>query len=115
MTVTNMEIYRYAARWSESKLRAAILADCKASGLIVNYHRKDRLSPARGWPDLEIVGPRGVLYRELKSMTGRLSVAQRQVGSVLAKAGQNWQVWRPIEWWDGTIDLQLIRISKGMP
>lgn len=103
-------IHRFAAEWSEDKLRTEILIDCKSRGLIVNYHKADRLSPVRGWPDLEIVGE-DVLYRELKSMTRGLTVTQRRVGSKLSNAGQNWGVWRPIDWWDGTIDHQLSRIT----
>lgn len=59
------------------------------------YHtfRSDRSEP--GFPDLVICGPRGVIFRELKSELGRLTKTQQQWGDRLAAAGADWAVWRP--------------------
>ena len=98
------------ASWTEDRLREEILVLCTRLVLIVNYHKAERLSPARGWPDLEIVGPRGILHRELKTMAGQLSTDQRRVGSKLNLAGGNWAVWRPADWATGVIQNQLLAL-----
>lgn len=98
--------------WTESQFRIVILAKCAALPLTVNYHKLDRLSPVMGWPDLEIVGPSGIYYRELKTMTGILSVDQRRIGSILAKADADWAVWRPVDWLSGVITSQLKRLAE---
>jgi hypothetical protein len=52
-----------------------------------------------GWPDLVLVHPEhGVLYRELKSDRGRLSLEQESWGALLTRAGCSWRVWRPAMW-----------------
>ena len=103
-----------AASWTEGQLHRAILSDCGLLRLDVKWDRQPRTSTIKGWPDLVIVGPNGVLYRELKSMFGFLTVTQRAVGSRLSKAGHDWQVWRPVEWFDGTVESQLLKIAERM-
>jgi hypothetical protein len=61
----------------------------------------------RGWPDWVIVGPCGILYRELKTERGTLTPEQRDVGARITRAGGNWSVWRPAQLLDGTIARQL--------
>lgn len=99
-----------AAGLRENELRSRILDTAIAGGLIVNYHQADRLSPVPGWPDLEIVGPLGIIYRELKTMTGRLSDDQRNVGALIRRGGGDWNVWRPVDWYAGTISHALFRL-----
>jgi hypothetical protein len=67
-----------------------------------------------GWPDWVILGPRGGLFRELKSERGTLTPAQRDVGARLYRAGFNWAVWRPRDLLDGTIERQLQAIMAGL-
>jgi hypothetical protein len=66
-----------------------------------------------GYPDLTIVGPRGVLFREVKSSSGRLTTAQAVwvglLGNV-ADAG----VWVPADWRSGLIELELRGISRRL-
>ena len=64
-----------------------------------------------GWPDLVVIGPRGALFRELKSATGTLSPAQFDVACRLADAGLDYDVWIPADAWDGTIDRELAAIA----
>ncbi len=97
--------------WSETHFRDSILSKAAEYDLIVNYHKEDRLSPVSGWPDLEIIGQRGILYRELKTTRGVLSVEQRRIGSKLARAGADWSIWRPIDWHHDVILDQLQRIG----
>lgn len=98
------------ANWSEDRLKEEVLVMCCRLVLIVNYHKADRLSPVRGWPDLEILGPRGIIYRELKTMAGQLTVDQRRIGSKLNLAGGNWSTWRPADWATGVIQRQLLAL-----
>jgi VRR-NUC domain len=60
----------------------------------------------KGWPDLVLVRDR-VLYRELKSARGTLSVEQQDWIKALKRAGADVDVWRPSDWYDGTIEAQL--------
>lgn len=59
-----------------------------------------------GWPDLVLVRDR-VLYRELKSARGTLSVEQQDWLHALKLAGADVDVWRPSDWTDGTIERAL--------
>jgi hypothetical protein len=79
---------------------------------LFGYHNPDSRRSAAGWPDWEIIGAygKGALYRELKSQRGTLKVAQRRVGSLLQAAGMDWAVWRPSDYFNGTIRRQLERI-----
>jgi hypothetical protein len=60
----------------------------------------------KGWPDLVLVRDR-VLYRELKSERGTLSVEQQDWGHALKLAGADYDTWRPLQWYDGTIEAAL--------
>ena len=53
-----------------------------------------------GFPDLVLVNPeRGLLlFRELKTDSGRVSKAQMRWGAALTSAGADWAVWRPGDW-----------------
>lgn len=97
--------------WRERDFRRALLKECANSGLIVNYHKVDSYSPVRGWPDLEIVGPKGIIYRELKTMTGDLSTEQRYVGWKVGHAGGHWSIWRPADYASGVVYEELKRIT----
>lgn len=75
------------------------------------YHSSRPLQDPSGWPDWAIIGPGGMLFRELKSQHGTLSPAQRGVGARLILAGQNWAVWRPCDLLSGVIERQLRDIA----
>lgn len=65
-----------------------------------------------GFPDLVIVGPGGVLFRELKTERGTLGPEQRVWRDCLLAAGADWAVWRPVELTSGLIHNELKSISK---
>lgn len=74
------------------------------------YHvrRSDRaLTIGSGFPDLVLAGHGAILYRELKTETGRLSPAQKRWRDRLLAGGADWAVWRPSDW--GLIVEQLHR------
>src|SRR6185437_6320236 len=91
-------------------LDARIRRLCEDLGLL-RYHTHDsRRSPA-GYPDLTIVGPRGVLFRELKTQRGKISAEQQRWLDALTAAGQNAAVWRPASLLSGAIAAELTAIS----
>jgi hypothetical protein len=76
-----------------------------------HFHVLTRKGMRPGWPDLVIIGPRKVLYRELKSERGALTPDQRRVGSLLTRAGCDWAVWRPRDLCSGVIPDQLRQLA----
>jgi hypothetical protein len=98
---------------TEAELQALVTEACQHFGLH-HYHAHDSRRSTPGFPDSVIVGAR-VLYRELKTDTGKLTPAQRAWGSRLEAAGQDWQVWRPAEWSSGLILRQLGALKLGEP
>lgn len=94
-----------AAAMSEDALQRAITAAAQHSGFLV-YHTHDSRRSAAGYPDLHLVHPvRGVsMMRELKSAKGTLRPDQVKWIAALTAAGVDVGVWRPIDWFDGTVD-----------
>jgi hypothetical protein len=84
---------------TERELLDAVRDACRWSGLLT-YHTLDSRRSERGFPDLVLVGPRGVLWRELKSSSGRLTTDQRTWLDRLNDAGADAAVWRPDSWPD---------------
>lgn len=95
---------------TEHELDKNIRQLCKDLGLRAYHTHDSRRSPA-GFPDLVIVGPNGVIYAELKSMTGKLRPEQAEWRDDLITAGQTWLLWRPDGLADGTIAIALTQIS----
>jgi hypothetical protein len=71
----------------------------------------------KGWLDWTIRGPRGVLFRELKSQRGRVEPEQREWLDALAADGADADVWRPACLLTGRITAELAAISglRGVP
>lgn len=64
-----------------------------------------------GLPDWQIFGPRGCLYRELKTMKGKLTPKQTAFIDRIRLNGFDVDVWRPIDLFTGRIVAELIAIS----
>ncbi len=64
------------------------------------YSNKPRTADGEGFPDLVLVNPtqRRVIYAEVKSETGKLSVAQIAWKVILEAAGQEYHLWQPKDW-----------------
>ncbi len=84
---------------TEAELLSTVRDACRWSGLMC-YHVFDSRRSERGYPDLTVCGPSGVLWRELKSGTGRLAPDQRRWLDRLTEAGADAGVWRPDAWPD---------------
>ena len=65
----------------------------------------------KGWPDWAIRGPRGVLFRELKSQRGRVEPEQREWLDALAADGADADVWRPSDLLSGRITAELAALA----
>lgn len=103
---------------TEDELEAEMEALCPRLGLVYHHCRHSRrCRGAPGFPDLTIAGPRGVMFRELKSENGETSPGQDLWGWLLQDrqgvfglpAGQvpRWRVWRPGDLESGEIRAEL--------
>ncbi len=82
---------------TEAELLSTVRDACRWSGVMC-YHVFDSRRSEPGYPDLTLVGLSGVVFRELKSSTGRLTPAQRTWLDRLSQAGADADVWRPSDW-----------------
>lgn len=97
-----------ALAWKEVAFQRSVIHLATSLGWRhYHTHRSDR-SPA-GFPDLVLVhAERGrVLYRELKTETGRVRPEQTAWLDDLTAAGQDATIWRPRHWVDRTIEQEL--------
>ena len=81
----------------ERDFQQAVLDMARTLGLLA-YHTHDSRRSEPGFPDLVLVGRRGVIYRELKTLTGRVQREQAKWLSALTAAGADAAVWRPDQW-----------------
>lgn len=91
-------------------LDARIRRLCEDLGLL-RYHTFDSRRSTKGFPDLVICGPRGVLFRELKSQRGKVTAEQRAWLCALIDTGQDAGVWRPESLLSGVVAAELTAIS----
>jgi hypothetical protein len=91
----------------EAALQAQVIAMARELGFFV-YHTHDSRRSEPGFPDLVLAhGARGrLLFRELKTQTGRLSDAQRRVLAELGGAADV-GVWRPLDLLEGRVLAEL--------
>jgi len=78
-----------------------ILKLCRNKPIHVHWCRN--LSAQRGFPDLVLIGIRGVKWRELKIPPDHLTSEQRALGYRLTASGQDWGVWTPNDLGNGVI------------
>jgi hypothetical protein len=100
-----------AKAMSEADLTSHVVATAKRLR-ILRYHtvRTDPRSEA-GFLDEVLVGRRGVLFRELKMQGKYPSPAQRVWLAKLAAAGEDAEVWRPVDWFSGRILAEMQAIA----
>ena len=82
---------------NENQFQQKVLDLCKWLGLKA-YHTFDSRRSEPGFPDLVIVGKRGIIFAELKSTTGKVSLAQTEWLESIALAGGTAAIWRPEDW-----------------
>jgi hypothetical protein len=77
------------------------------------YHPLNSVGSEKGWVDWVILGPAGAIFAELKSQYGKPSSEQIQVGYMLRRAGLRYVLWRPSDYYAGTIE-QALRDLAGV-
>jgi hypothetical protein len=87
---------------TEAELQA-VVKDAARLFQWLTYHTHDSRRSDPGFPDLVLCRPSRVIFAELKSAKGRLTVDQTHWLQVLEKSGQEVHIWRPADWLDGTI------------
>ena len=101
-----------AERMSEDQLQRAVVRVAREQGWLV-YHTYDSRRSVAGFPDLVLVhaahGAGRLLFRELKTVKGRVSAAQRVWLAKLAAAGADVAVWRPADLLGGVVVADLVR------
>ena len=90
---------------NHAQLQAEIVGLALELGL--HCHHCPMLTSSPGFPDLVIIGDRGVLWRELKVPPDKATSEQRAFGYRLEASGQDWAIWTPKSWWSGRIQHQL--------
>ena len=88
---------------SERRLQSAILQAARCTGWMA-YHTFDSRRSQPGYPDLTLVRGHRLIFAELKSKTGRLTPQQRGWLEALKATGAEVHLWRPADWFNGTID-----------
>ena len=97
---------------TERELQEHVRKLCGDLGLY-HYHTHDSRRSQQGFPDSLIMNLRTgrVLWRELKTQSGKLSHDQKIISYALAAGGHDWQVWRPADLMDGRIAAQLVALA----
>lgn len=92
--MTNRTMVRFA---NEEAFQQTIITAAKHLRVEV-FHPYDSRRSTPGFPDLVLLGARGVLYRELKTEKGRPTAHQQWWLDSLTEAGQDAGIWRPSDW-----------------
>ena len=102
-TMTSAEFLNaQALAMTEKDLLEQCRNAAKTLGLLL-YHTYSSRRSEPGFPDLVIVGRRGVLIRELKRQRGTVTPAQHTWLNALDDTGIDADVWRPAQLIDGTV------------
>lgn len=105
----------------EAQLQRSVLDLCQYRHVLVHHCRAAVLPSGRiatpiqgnaGFVDLVIAGPRGVLWRELKSEVGRLSKDQSAWVAVLNRSGADVAIWRPSDLTSGRIQREIEAVAR---
>lgn len=97
-----------AADMAEDTLQTRVEQIARELGWL-RYHTYDSRRSAAGFPDLVMVRRGRIVWRELKSMKGRVSSDQRKWLDALEKANADVGIWRPIDLLDGTVLAELMK------
>jgi hypothetical protein len=101
---------------TEAQLQSAVIELARTLGWKVAHFRP--ALTGKGWrtavsgdgvgfPDLVMVRGKRLLFVELKSAAGKLSGEQAAWICALDHANAEVLIWRPADWWDGTVEAVL--------
>lgn len=105
-----MTAHPAAKAMSEQQLDNQIRAIAKDLRLL-RYHTHDSRKSPHGFPDLVLVGARGILFRELKKEGGKHTDAQLEWLLALSDAGSDAGTWYPSDLLSGRIAQELTAIA----
>ncbi len=92
-----------AAAMSEDDLQECVRQLCRALNVPYFHVHDSRRSPD-GWPDVVAAVGQHLLFRELKTMTGKPTPAQLRWLEALSRVRVvSTGIWRPDSWRDGSI------------
>lgn len=100
---------------SEAELTRDIMALADSLGLLW-HHCPDsrRCKGNRGFPDLVIAGPGGIIFAEVKGPDGETSAEQDLWGWTISdRKPARWRLWRPADLEDGTIERELRQLASS--
>lgn len=111
---------------TEDDLLKAVIDMCRLFGVMVAHFRPAQVrdkdgktrwvtavqGDGKGYPDLTMTGPGGVLFRELKSKAGTASPEQAVWLGALKSAGADAGIWRPADLRSGRIERELRNIGN---
>lgn len=104
-----MSVTYSAKAMSEKELRRAVMDMARMFGWSA-FHQPDsrHMIGDPGFPDLCLMragDPPRLVFAELKTMTGRLSAGQVEwLGTLSDLKESETYIWRPTDWFDGTIE-----------
>ena len=78
---------------TQKGFQQAAITLARLFGWRVHYTRD-----SRGWPDLVLCRDGVLVFRELKTDRGHLTLEQEEWGDLLTRCGVDWAVWRPSDW-----------------
>ena len=96
---------------SEAALEEHVRQLCKDLA-VYRYHVPDSRRSESGFPDDVLVGPHGVLFRELKTERGPVAPRQKVIHTLLVMAGADFAVWRPRDLLSGQIAAEIAAVSR---
>ena len=74
------------------------------------FHPLISIGSRKGWPDWTFIG-KWIMYRELKTETGKLRPDQELVRDLILEAGGDWALWRPSDYLSGRIAHELAELA----
>lgn len=104
---------KMAALMTEAALQQTVASMCKSLG-VKHWHHRLSKGTEPGWPDSYMVGPAGILVRELKRedrSKGKVTAAQRECLDLMGLHGLDVGVWRPSDLFSGRIETEILAVS----
>lgn len=105
--------FKMAMLMPEGALQQHVADVCKSLG-VKHWHHRLSKGTEPGWPDSFIVGPAGILVRELKRedrSKGKVTVPQQECLDLMGLHGLDVGVWRPSDLFSGRIREEILAVS----
>lgn len=82
---------------TEKEFQSQVVTLARILGWLV-YHPYDSRRSEPGFPDLTMVRAGRLIFAELKSETGKVTLAQKDWANELALSDAEYYLWRPADW-----------------